>query len=80
MRIHCDGCGRAIASETAIARNFDGEPFFFCSDVCARAGRHLADEPYRDEDGTGAGPLAEGDLDEPKPATRPRPPPRPAKR
>jgi hypothetical protein len=67
MRIHCDGCGRALEKSTAIARKVDEDEFFFCSEACARASRHLADEVYTEEDGHGTGPIAPGDADEPAP-------------
>ena len=73
MRIHCDGCGGAIQKSEAIARTVDDEEFFFCSEACARASRHLADEPYSEDDGHGAGPIAPGDADEPAPPPQRRP-------
>jgi hypothetical protein len=72
MRIHCDGCGRALDSTQAVERSWDGEVFQFCSESCARAGRHLADDPYGEDEGSGGGPLPPGDLDEPLPKDRPR--------
>ena len=65
MRIHCDGCGRTLDAATAVTRTWDGVRFHFCSDACARGGRHLHDDPYGEEGGTGVGPLAPGDSDEP---------------
>ena len=72
MRIHCDGCGREIESAQAIARSWDGQLSKFCSERCARAGRHLADDVAPGADDRAVGPLAEGDADEPAAPDRTR--------
>jgi hypothetical protein len=64
MKIHCDACGAELRSEEAFRREWDGETFCFCSEACARAGRHLATDVQPGELEAGFGPRAQGDLDE----------------
>ena len=66
MKIHCDGCGKVLDQKTAIERSWDGETFAFCSEACARSGSHLSSDIYAEGDGGGVGPIAPGDVDEPR--------------
>ena len=72
MRIHCDACGRELESEKALQRTWDGTVYSFCSERCARAGRHLADDVSAGADDVAPGPEAAGDQDEPSPPRRSR--------
>ena len=72
MRIHCDGCGCELESEKAIQRSWDGTIYSFCSDRCARASSHLADDVAADAEDRAVGPQTNGDADEPVPSNRPR--------
>jgi len=70
MKAHCDKCGKAVDSKKAIERGWDGETFLFCSEECARAGGHLGNDIYSEEESGGTGPLAPGDLDEASPKVK----------
>lgn len=70
MQIHCDHCGKLLEATLALKRDLDGETLCFCSEACATAACHLADDPWADDDGSGVGPAIAGDLDDPPPKAR----------
>lgn len=73
MKAHCDQCGKAVDPKSAIERTWDGETFLFCNEECSRAGGHLGNDIYAEDEGGGTGPLAPGDLDEAPPRVDRRP-------
>jgi hypothetical protein len=64
VKIHCDACGKLLDRKNAIEQIWDGEVFAFCSEECARSGRHLAEDPYGGEENGGVGPVTPGDIDD----------------
>ncbi len=58
MRIHCDACGAEISKEEALAREYDRQVLYFCSDKCMNDHEHheLMQDPGPDEDQSSAAP------------------------